>query len=147
MSYANIISAIAKEVQEARLKVLEDVQAFVLDKVDEESAEAIKELFDDFRKEFDKTLKEETVAIKKGVKKGSGAKTGEKKTGGSGRKPTAYNMFVSENMKRFKNENPSLKGKETMKLAMEAWGALSEEQKNEYRKKMAAGAESVEESE
>ena len=48
MSYANIVAAIAKEVQEARLKVLEDVQAYVLDKVDEESAEAIKELFDDF---------------------------------------------------------------------------------------------------
>ena len=140
MAYSNIVSAITKTVLEARLKVLEDVQAFVLSKVDEDSAEAIKEFFDDFRKEFNKTVEEESKLVKKG-KGRAGAKNGEKRT----RKPTPYNMFVSENMKRFKQENPKLNGKETMKMAMEAWSALSDEEKKAYREKVLSETESSEE--
>lgn len=122
------------------MKVLEDVQTYVIDKVDEDSVDAIKELFDDFRKEFEKAMEEEAkqnkVSKKKGSK-GAGGDAAPKRT----RKPTPYNMFVSENMKRFKQENPALNGKETMKMAMEAWSALSEDDKKAYREKVLAEQE------
>ena len=149
MAYSNIVAAIAKTVLEARVKVLEDIKTFVIEKVDEDSADTFKELFDDFRKEFDKTVEEESKGLLKGGRKGKGAKKGGGAAGGEKRtrKPTPYNMFVSENMKRFKQENPALNGKETMKMAMEAWSALSDDEKKAYREKMLSSSGSEEEKE
>ncbi len=131
-SYSNIVSAIAKAVSDARLKVLDDVEAYVLDKVDEDSAEAIKELFNDFKEKFTKDIEEEMKEMKKKGRKSAKTADGEKRT----RKPTPYNVFVSETMKRFKVENPTFNGKQIMKMAMEAWKAMSDEEKTAYREKV-----------
>ncbi len=131
-TYSNIVSEIAKAVREARLKVLDDVEAYVLDKVDEDSADAIKELFNDFKEKFNKDVEEEMKELKKKGRKSTKTADGEKRT----RKPTPYNVFVSETMKRFKVENPTFNGKQIMKMAMESWKAMSDEEKTAYREKV-----------
>jgi len=146
-AYTNIVAAIAKAVMEARLKVLDEVQAYVLDKVDEDSAEAIKELFDGFKEEFNKSVEDEMKEVKTMKKKGgrknsSASENTEKRT----RKATPYNVFVSENMKRFKVENPSFNGKQIMKMAMDAWKAMSDDEKTAYREKINRQSTSEEDS-
>jgi len=50
------------------------------------------------------------------------------------RAPTAYNNFTSFKMKEIRSNDPSITAKEAMTKAAEAWKAMSDEEKNEYKK-------------
>jgi len=122
-SYTNIVAAIDNTVSEAKLSMLDDVQTFILDKVDEDSASAIKELFDEYRAKFTKEMAEAKKSSKKLFKE-KGKKEKKPKTD---RKPSAYNVFVGDKIKEIRAANPGMVAKDAMKLAMAAW----KEQKNQ----------------
>ncbi len=116
-SYTNIVAAIDNIVSDAKLSMLDDVQKFILDKVDEDSSNAIKELFEEYRSKFTKELAEAKKSSKKLFKE-KGKKDKKPKTD---RKPSAYNIFVGEKIKEIRTANPGMVAKEAMKLAMAAW--------------------------
>jgi len=56
--------------------------------------------------------------------------------------PTPYIMFVQENMKLIKEENPTLPGKDIMRKVCEKWKAITDEEKQKYHDKCAAATPS-----
>lgn len=56
--------------------------------------------------------------------------------------PTPYIMFVQENMKIIKEENPTLPGKDIMRKVCEKWKSITDEEKQKYQDKCAAATTS-----
>jgi len=116
-SYHAILAAVDNTILDAKLSMLNDIQKFILEKVDEDSSEAIRELFDDFRSGFNREVAE---AKKTSRKMGKERVKKDKKPKGD-RKPSAYNVFVGEKIKEIRAANPGLIAKEAMRQAMDAW--------------------------
>jgi len=114
-SYANVISAVEAAVAEAKQKLFEDVKAYIMGEIDDDSVEAIKDLFDKFVEDNAKTFEKP----KKSKKRGSD----EDKPVKAKRAPSEYNKFVGQKMKDIRAADPSLSAKEAMKLAMQEWNA------------------------
>ncbi len=56
--------------------------------------------------------------------------------------PTPYILFVQENMKLIKEENPTLPGKDIMRKVCEKWKTISDEDKKKYQDKCATATSS-----
>jgi len=117
-SYNAILLAVENTVLEAKTSMLNDIQKFILEKVDEDSSEAIRELFDEFRTTFNKEVAESKKTTKK-LGKERGAK--KEKKAKTDRKPSAYNIFVGDKIKAIRAANPGMVAKDAMRQAMEAW--------------------------
>lgn len=112
-AYPQIVQAIENTLVETKLKFLEEVEKYVLGKMEDESATVVKEFFDEFRTTFQKEVADAKKAATKGAKK-------EKKEKAD-RKPSEYNIFVGEKIKEIRTQNPGMPAKEAMKLAMTLW--------------------------
>ena len=120
-SLSNVVVAVEAVVAEAKQKLFDDLKNFIMGELDEDSVEAIKELFDKFQENNAKSF-EAPVApkAKKGGKKGA-APDGEEKPAKAKRAPSEYNKFVSEKMKELRAEDETLSAKAAMQKAMGMW--------------------------
>ena len=116
-SYNAILVAVDNTILDAKLAMLNDIQKFILEKVDDDSSEAIRELFDDFRTGFNR----EVAEAKKTTKKLGKERVKKEKKPKGDRKPSVYNVFVGQKIKEIRASNPGLVAKEAMRQAMEAW--------------------------
>jgi hypothetical protein len=118
MSYPQIISAVNAAVTAANAKLFDELKAFIVEEIDEESAEAITALFDKFKEEKMSQVQAVEPKAKKAKKGEKADKEVKEKTK---RAPSAYNIFVSEKMKELRAADSSLGGKDAMKQAMAMW--------------------------
>lgn len=128
-SFDKILALIAKNVDEARLAVLNEIQDYILGELDEASRQDMKDLFDRFKTEKFQAKTEVALPAKKG-------KRGAKKVDGGEKKPkkaTAYQMFSSEKMKELKG-NPDVEAKNRMAHIGALWKAMSAAEKDVYQK-------------
>ena len=109
--------------QKALQNLAEEVAVSTVDKLAEFLASKIefdddmKELFDEFKD----SLKEE---YKNAAKVANGKKGKNLNADGTEKKkraPTAFNLFVKEEIPKIKKANPSMSGKELMTAATAAW--------------------------
>ena len=115
MDYTNVTKAVVALVADTKTKQFEDLKAFVLGKVDADSAEALTEIFDEY-----KTTLEASLAADK--KKASKPPVAEKKEKVK-RPPSEYNLFIGAEMKKLRAATPSMTAKEAMAAAIQAWKA------------------------
>jgi hypothetical protein len=120
----------AKNVDEARLAVLNEVQEFILGELDEASRSDMQDLFDRFKNEKFQAKTEVPVAAKKGKGKKAGAADAPKKP----KKASAHQVFMSEKMKELK-DNADIAGKERMTHVNKLWKELDADTKAEYQKR------------
>ena len=119
-AFAAITAAVDTVVFDAKHKVINDFKAFLEEKID----------FDDDMKGY---FEEFLNSIKKPSPPSKSKKTSKKNAEDSAstekrkRKPSAYNMYISAKMAEIKANDPSKKGKELMKAAIEAWNAQKAE--------------------
>lgn len=117
--YQAIINMALIKAQKALQTLAEEVALSTVDKLAEFLATKIE--FDDDMKEvfeeFKNSLKDEYKALAKPSKKGKNADGTDKKK----REPTAYNLFIRDEITRLKKENPAMAGKELMSAATTAW--------------------------
>ena len=117
-SYPAIVSAVDAAVIASKKKLFDDLKAFIVGELDEDSVEAIKELFDRFEKDNSLDAVPEAPKPTKGTKK---SKKNDDKPEKAKRAPSDYNKFVGEKMKEIRAANPELKAKEAMQQAMALW--------------------------
>ena len=98
--------------------------------IDEEKVYDLKELKTILTDAY-KKVSDEEKGLKSSKKTKKVDENGEKKPK---RAPTAYNNFTSFKMKEIRSNDPSITAKEAMTKAAEAWKAMSDEEKNEYKK-------------
>lgn len=96
--------------EEVSLSTVDKLAEFLATKI--EFDDDMKEVFDEFKN----SLKEEFKASAK-PKKGKNVDGTDKKK----RAPTAYNLFIKEEITNLKKKNPSWSGKELMSAATTAW--------------------------
>lgn len=128
MSFAKVNAAVAEVIAATKVAVYEKMRAFLEEKLDEESLEAMRELFDEFKTTLDADIEEEkkeAKAVTKG-KNGKAAKTGDGEPKVK-KAPSAYNIFVGETIKKVRAENPGLSAKEAMGMMKELWAKHKEE--------------------
>lgn len=113
-TYPQIFVAVESTIVEVKKKFLADIETFVLSKLDDDSVEAIKDCFSEFRAEFEKEV---ASAAKKASGKGAKKEKKEK----ADRKPSEYNVFVGNMIKEIRAKNAGLPAKEAMKMAMALW--------------------------
>jgi hypothetical protein len=122
MALTVVNNAIAKLVVETRLDVVDKVKAYLKDKLEMEESD-LTELIDGFKETLDLTAKTATKS-KKGKKDDSS--DGEEKIKKK-RAAGPYNIFLGEQIKQFKIDNPESKeSKKFMSMAQDAWKALKE---------------------
>jgi hypothetical protein len=101
--------------EDVALATADKLAAFLGTKI--EIDDDLKELFEEFKtslkEEYKATAKTATAA----ARKGKNADGSEKKK----RAPTAFNLFVKDEISRLKQENPAMTGKELMSAATAAW--------------------------
>ena len=120
VSFSGVKKSVEKVVLDVKTKVIDEFETYVKENVDEESFEALKELFAGFKNNLSTlSLKlDEDVQTKKGSRKSKKASDGtvkEKKA------LSPYNIFIKETIESLKKNNPEMKGQELMKKATEAW--------------------------
>jgi hypothetical protein len=49
------------------------------------------------------------------------------------KKPTVYNMFIGNRIKKLKTDNPDVNAKELLKMASTEWRKMSTEEKKQYQ--------------
>lgn len=49
------------------------------------------------------------------------------------KKPTVYNMFIGNRIKKLKTDNPNVNAKELLKMASTEWRKMSTEEKKQYQ--------------
>jgi hypothetical protein len=121
VSFTGVKKAVEKIVIEAKSKLLDDFEIFVKSKVDEESYDSLKELFDEYKDKLSKlAVKIEEEPSNTKTKKGRKAplKDGEVP---AKKALSPYNIFIQEKIREFKLSNPDMKGQELMKKATQAW--------------------------
>jgi len=116
-AYTAIVSAVAKTVMEAKLKVVDDLVAFLETKI--EVDDELKAIFGSFKDSLKENEEKAVKAVsKKGKGKASDSSDGEKKK----RAPSLFNLFVKDKMPELKAQHPEIKdGKQMISLASEAW--------------------------
>ena len=118
MAFPTVCVAIAKVVMDAKLKVVEDLAAFLETKI---------EMDDDmkgFLVEFKNSLKDaEDKAVKEAGKKGKKSKSSDSSdTEKKKRAPSVFNLYVKDVMPEIKATHPDIKnGKQLIALAGEDW--------------------------
>lgn len=112
------------------MSVLDKFYEILKENVDAESITVIQESMDKFKE----TLKVEAVEVAAKAKKGA-AKADKPK-----RQPTAYNKFISEQMRLLKESDASLTSQQRMSQAMGKWKELSVEEKAQYSSKTTSQA-------
>jgi hypothetical protein len=133
MSYPTVNQAIAKLMMEARLKVVDELEA-ALECEEEEFKAAIKKFRDSLVESEEKMVKDAGKKSKKAAKSASDSDDSKKK-----RQASCFNLFVKDIMPTIAAENPEMKGKETMAAASAAWktnpmGAFIKEKFEELKK-------------
>jgi hypothetical protein len=109
------MSAVAKTVMEAKLKVVDDLVAFLETKI--EVDDELKTIFGSFKESLKETEEKAVKAVSKKGKKG-GADEVEKKK----RAPSLFNLYVKDKMPELKAQHPEVKdGKQMIAFASEAW--------------------------
>ena len=110
-----VASTIALQVFEAKKTVIDQMIAFMADKID---------MDDDmvgFFNEFKATIALEKVEVPKTkAPKGKNADGSDKKK----REPSAYNLWIKDKMAEIKADQPDLKGKDLMAAAIALWKKL-----------------------
>jgi hypothetical protein len=118
MTFDVIMVAVNEAVYDSNIQTLDKFMTYVEERIDDsDSFNALKELLDEFKK----TIKEKVKV--KNVKKGEKGK----------RTPTAYNIFMSEMMKKIKTENPNMSSKDIMAKTTSEWKQMSMEEKTAYK--------------
>lgn len=110
--------AIHALVEDASLSAVDKLAAYLDTQI--EMDDDMKTLFSDFKTNLTTELKEaaKTPTPTKGAKKG-GAPAVK-------REPSAYNLFIKENMAKIKAANPDMPAKELMKAATVEWKKAKE---------------------
>ena len=118
VSFSGVKKSVEKVILDVKSKVLTEFETYVKENVDEESFEAMKELFAGYKTQLSslavKLEEESTGKTSKRGKKGSCAVPKEKKA------LSPYNIFIKETIESLKKNNPEMKGQELMKKATEA---------------------------
>jgi len=106
MAYPSVISAVSAIVVLERTKFFEELKSYILSNVDDDSSEALKDMFTSFEdmhlSKTAKTTKEEKIVKTK-------------------RAPSDYNRFVGEKIKELRASDTSLSAKDAMQQAMVLW--------------------------
>lgn len=116
MAFPTVQSAVAKVVMDAKLKVFDDLVAFLDTKIeiDDELKVALAGFKDSLKESEEKAVK---VAGKKSKKNASEDAPEKKK-----RAPSLFNLFVKDKMPELKAQHPDVKdGKLMIGFASEAW--------------------------
>jgi hypothetical protein len=120
------MNAVNSVVYDSNVKVLNKFMDYVEEHVEDDSSlKWLKKWLNEFQS---------TMEVVKITKKGKREK--------GKRAPTTYNMFMSEMMKKFKAENPSLTNKEVMTKTTAAWKEMSADDKEAYKKSKTSDSES-----
>lgn len=106
----NFNKSLSKLITESTTETLEKLKVFLAEKLSVE-VDTLTTHFDEF-KSTNLTGKDVLVGGDTNTKK-------EKKT----RPPSKYNLFIKDKMKELKENDPSLKGQDLMKLATKEWNA------------------------
>jgi hypothetical protein len=119
MALTVVNNSISKLIIETRLDVVDKVRSYLKDKLEMEDAD-LTELIDGFKDTLELSVKE-LKANKKGKDSDSDDKPKKKRIAGP------YNIFLGEQIKQFKLDNPDSKeSKKFMSMAQDAWKALKE---------------------
>lgn len=120
----NYHKAFKKLLNEQEEIVIDKVHNFLKDKIKiSKGGKSLEDLFTDFK---ENNVKEEILIMDD---KKRGKKSGDK----TKRKASAYNRFIGQEIIELKGKGSQ--GKENMKIATQKWKALSEKEKNDYKKK------------
>lgn len=119
VSFGPVKKAVEKLVVEAKTKVVLDFEQFIQSKVDEETFDSLKDLFDEYKDTMSKLVVklDDDPVSKKGKRKGGGQEPSVhvKKA------LSPYNIFIKNKIKELKVQFPDMKGQQLMKTATEAW--------------------------
>ena len=125
--YIGVKKAVEKVVLDVKSKVIVEFDAYVKEHVDEESYEAMKELFEGFQKQLAALVLKLDETDPATAKASAGSQKKGQKVATSEPKPkkalSPYNIFIKETIESIKRDHPEMKGQELMKAATEAWKA------------------------
>jgi hypothetical protein len=119
-AFAAITAAVDTVVFDAKHKVINDFKTFLEEKIDFD--DDMKGYFEEFLNSIKKPSPP-SKSKKTSKKNATNADEGSASTEKRKRKPSAYNMYISTKMAEIKANDPSKKGKDLMKAAIEAWNA------------------------
>ena len=116
------MDVVTKAINDMRQDLFDELRDYVVKNMDEDTQVQCDEIFLSFQREC---MNDDRYAAKPN-------KVRRK------RKISLYNMFLSDEMKRIKSEEPALNGSEVMKKAICVWNVLSDSEKEAARDKYRA---------
>ncbi len=122
MEFSQITVAVQKIITETKVQLVDELQTFITDKLDEDSTEAIVELFKEFKLKLANRAADDMKKVHVKGKRAPKAADGEKKT----KKPSEYNMFVGTKIKELRAADSTLNGRDAMKKAIGLWKEFKE---------------------
>lgn len=134
-AYPAIASAITASIHDSNMETLDKFMNFLVERI-EGDVDEMKEFLADFKKKLASDFETESKKIKKSNK---AVKTEKKKRGATG-----YSLFIGMQMKKIREENPTMDGKEVMAEAMKYWSSLTPEEKEKYTKEAKAAKATTE---
>lgn len=135
-----INSAVSRAILETQLRTLENFQKFVADvQKDHTSVQLIADLISNYRLTLlNKDTKNDALECEEPVEVRK-KKCRDKARPHKKRSPSAYILFIKHKIQLLKTSNPEIRsGKNLMIKAVEAWSALSEEQKSSLKTSLKA---------
>ena len=121
MAYPVVISAVNAAVADAKKALFADLKNFVMTELDEDSIDAIKELFDKYEEVNAKSFEVPKLPTKGKKSKKTDSDVDESKPAKAKRAPSSYNKVVGEKMKELRAADVYLSAKEAMQKAMLLW--------------------------